>query len=326
MSYAKTEQLIEKISEALNLSLRAKIKRYHRNNFIASDIHECDRYMVYSVLNWQDRPLHNEGLQALFDSGNKEERNVISRLLDLGIEIVHQQTPFEIRNRAGEKICTGQIDGAIRQERDIIPFEIKSMSPLIFAGIKGIESFQKKPHLRKYLRQMQLYLYGKEKEAGLFILSDFRQLKMLPVALDLGECEQIVGRLERLWECVKKKELPEKTCFHGLCDTCAFNHICLPDSDNDGAKIIDNAELEITLERYNELKPIAKEYEEVADLLKDTFTGISSALVGGNWQITGQERKRSAVNTKLLPDEIRKEYTEETTFWVSKFTKLGDKK
>jgi len=323
MSYELTEKLINEIAENRKRVLNSKITRYPRNNFIASDIHECDRYMVYSILNWKDRPLHNEGLQAIFDAGNKEEKNIKAILAECGYDVIHQQTPFEIKNKLGEMFCRGNIDGAISFQRQVIPFEAKSMHPNIFAGIKTIDDFQKKPHLRKYLKQMQLYLYGKEKEAGLFILSDFRQIKLLPVALDLAECEWIVGRLERLWKNVKSKELPPQVDYaKGLCNQCSFKHICLPEVKNEGAKFIENEELEASLERREEIKPIVKEYGEIDKSIKENFREIEQVFVGKNWQISGKKQIRKSVDTNALPDEIKEKYTVEKETWITKIVKL----
>lgn len=323
MSYELTEKLVNEIAEKRKQTLQAKITRYPRDNFIASDIHECDRYMVYSILNWKDRPLHDTGLQAIFDAGNKEERNIKAILAECGFDVVHQQTPFEIKNKSGEMFCRGNIDGAIAYQRQTIPFEAKSMNANIFAGIKSIDDFQKKPHLRKYLRQMQLYLFGKEKEAGLFILSDFRQIKLFPVALDFAECEWIVGRLERLWHKVKIKEIPERKEYtEGLCSQCPFAHICLPETKNEGAKFIENEELEATLERREELKPIVKEYSEIDKSVKDNFRDIEQAFIGKNWQISGKKQIRNSVDTNALPEDIKKKYTIEKEAWITKIIKL----
>ena len=34
------------------------------NNFRASDIHECDKYMVHTILDWDKRSMYDVGLQA----------------------------------------------------------------------------------------------------------------------------------------------------------------------------------------------------------------------------------------------------------------------
>jgi hypothetical protein len=71
------------------VALERKIKRLPASNFRASDIHECDKYMICTILDWEKRSLHDVALQAIFDVGNKEEGNVKNRLgYELGIEFI----------------------------------------------------------------------------------------------------------------------------------------------------------------------------------------------------------------------------------------------
>ena len=306
----KLNELIDKMIEKRRETLSKKITRYPRTHFIASDIHDCDRYMVHSVLDWEKRALHDEGLQALFDAGNKEEDNVKRRLADDGWQMIEQQTPFEVKNRAGEMICRGKIDGKILYNRQGIPCEIKSMDGNIFRGINSLDDFHKKPHLRKYLRQIQLYMYGNNAEAGLFILSDFRREKYLPVALDLGECELILKRLETNWEHVKSKTYPERSGNTELCARCPFITVCLPPLKNEGAKMVDTPELKEALDRREELAEAAGEYDDLDKRLKEEFRGVQDTIIGLKWRIMGKETKpRKTIDTEAIPADILKKVT-----------------
>ncbi|MFA5659609.1 MAG: hypothetical protein WC900_10050, partial [Oscillospiraceae bacterium] len=308
--------------------LRNKIKTYPANNFRASGIEECDRAMVYSVLDWDKKALHDEGLQAIFDAGNREEENVKARLgYDLGFQFIEQQKPFEIKNSKGDVICRGHIDAKILYNGEAIPSEIKSMNENVFNGIKSIDDFQKKPLHRKYLRQMQLYLFGNNEEAGLFILSNFRSEKIIPVILDYGECEHILQRLERNWEFVKKKEYPERIEYsRDLCGKCSFRHICLTEVKNEGAQFIDNPALEEKLDRRGDLESAAEEYESLDKEVKETFKTISEAYVGTKWLICGKEQIRKSIDAKLMPDDLKKQYEKTTKCWVTSITKIGEEK
>ena len=203
----ETNALIDYIIQKREDVLGRKISRYPKRAFTCSDIHECDRYMIHSILDWDKRELHDTGLQAIFDAGNKEEENVKNRIgYELGLEFVEQQSPFEIKNAAGEVIASGRIDGKILWQGKAVPVEIKSMNENSFNMINSLDDFNKKPLYRKYLKQMQLYLYGNAQQYGLFILSNFRTEKILLVELDYGECEAILSLLERLWEMKKRGE------------------------------------------------------------------------------------------------------------------------
>ena len=133
----KMEQQIDKVELVNKLAddivtkrkeqLRRNNQRWIPKNFYASSIPECTRQMVHSILDWDKRELADDGLLALFESGKKEENNIIKMLLDLGFEVVNQQNPIQIKNRKGEVICTGKIDGKIIYKGVAIPYEIKSM-------------------------------------------------------------------------------------------------------------------------------------------------------------------------------------------------------
>ena len=180
----------------------------------------------------------------------------------MGLEFVETQSPFEIKNVAGEVIASGKIDGKILWNGKAVPVEIKSMNENSFNTINSLDDFRKKPLYRKYLRQMQLYLYGNNQEAGMFIISNFRTEKIIIVTLDYGECEYILSRLERLWEMKKKGVYPDPEYRPELCDRCPFSCICLTDVTNKPADFINNEALEEKLHRHEELKALKKEYEE----------------------------------------------------------------
>jgi CRISPR/Cas system-associated exonuclease Cas4 (RecB family) len=324
MNLQITEKLIAEITKRRKEHLQSKIKRYRSANFRASNIGECDRQMVYSILEWDKSALYDEGLQAIFDRGNEEERLVVKELTELGFTFMHQQTPFEIKNRNGEVICVGHIDGKILYDNVGVPAEIKSMNMNTFNSIRSLEDFQKKPLHRKYLRQMQLYLYGNNAEAGIFILSDLQgHYKLIPVILDYGECEYILQRLERNWNAVKEKKLPDRIDYNEkICGKCAYSHICLKEFETDGARIIENKALEEKLNRREELEELVDEYDSLDSEVKDAFKNIPEVIIGADWRISGKEVITRRVDTKAIPDELKNQYIVETKSWKTSIIKL----
>lgn len=315
--------LIDHIINRRHDVLNKKITRYPKRAFTCSDIHECDRYMIHSLLDWDKRELHDAGLQAIFDAGNKEEENVKNRIgYELGLEFIETQSPFEIKNKAGEVIASGKIDGKILWNGKAVPVEIKSMNENSFNQINSLDDFKKKPLYRKYLRQMQLYLYGNSQEAGLFILSNFRTEKLILVELDYGECEYILSRLERLWDMKKKGIYPDPEYRPELCDRCPFSHICLTDVSNKPADFINNELLEEKLSRREELAIAKKEYDELDEEIKATFKQIPHAFVGQSFEIIGREQIRKSVDTKAMPDDLKAPYMKETSCWITKIKKI----
>lgn len=321
MPLDKTNSLISHIQQKRKERLCSKRKLYPANNFRASDIGECDRQMVYSVLDWDKKALYDEGLQAIFDAGIKEEENVKQRLgYELGLSFIEQQKPFEFKNRSGEVICRGHIDGKILFEGEAIPIEIKSMNENVFNSIKTIEDFNKKPLHRKYLRQMQMYLFGNNQDSGIFILSNFRTEKLIPVTLNFEECEDILKRLETNWELVKKKQYPERIEYEeSTCGYCPFKHICLPEITNAGAELIDDMALLEKLNRREELKAANAEYKELDEEIKEVVKERPEIIVGTSWRISG---KWIDVTKYEIPDEVKKQYSYQDKQWRTKIIKI----
>ena len=301
--------------------------RYPREYVVASDIPDCDRFLVHSVLDWKERQLFNEYVQAMLDRGNTEEKQVIIDLLQMGLEIIEGQQPFEAKNKKGI-LCRGRIDGKIKYEGKKYPFEVKSMNINSFNGINCLEDMTKKPHHRKYLRQVQLYLFGHECEEGLIILTDLQgHYKLLPVYLDYGDCEFILQRLERAQDNILKKVYPAQMEYNEkICGKCPFNHVCLPDIKTEGASIIEDEELEGELTRRAEIKPVRDEYEELDDSIKERFRDKPDTLVGTDWRIISKTTAYKRLDTKAIPKEVKAEYEVDATKTVVSIINMKENK
>ena len=321
------EKLATEIVEKRIAYLEKTNSRWKPAHFYASGIPECDRQLVHSVLDWDKKPLADSGLLAIFEAGKAEEARIGRILSELGYELIAQQNPIEIRHpKTQEVICTGRIDGKIiykdgNNKPIAIPCEMKSMADYLFQSINTLDDFQKRPLHRKYLKQMQLYLYGNNIEAGLFIISNFRQIKVIPVYLDLGFCEQILKQLDRAWEHVKAGTYPDPIDYKPeICDNCPFEMLCTKTTSNKAAELIDSPELEANIERLLMLKPSKDEYEKLDKLIKDPFktNDILNAIVGTKYQIVGRKQKRTKYDTALLTDEEREKIKTEQEITVYK--------
>lgn len=281
------------IQERRNKDLDAKINAYPRAVPILSDIGECDRQICYSVTNWKDRPLHDSELQARFDAGNLWERELNAMLNNLGYNVSRQQMPVDIKARDGTTIARGKIDGIITYHSTKIPYEIKTTHPNIYARIETYDDFQKKPWLRKYTRQIQMYLYGNNCEEGLFIITDcLGHIKTIPVYLDYGECELILKRLEAVHEHLKAGTLAPRIEYRDdVCGKCPFAKTCLQDIMRTEAEILTSDVLLGKLEQREKLKAAAKEYEELDGEVKKELQGIKKG-VAGEFVIIGKEVNR----------------------------------
>lgn len=289
--------------------LGRKISAYQRKNSILSDVHDCERYMTYAVLDWDKRPMHDADLQARFDAGNVWEKQIVIELLGMGFDFQASQMPITITNRSGETIATGKIDGFIAWEGKKVPVEIKTMTLHLFDQIKSVEDFQKKPWLRKYTRQLMLYMFGNNVEHGLFLITNgLGSWKLLPLTLDFGECEALLQKLERVHEAIKKKVYLDRIPYdHTICGKCPFAITCLPDVINKAAEMIDNPALEADIARHEELKPLASEYDHLHDKMKETFANVEKAVIGTRWMILMAPSKRT---TYQMPPEVEAEIEE----------------
>lgn len=276
------------ILERRKQELRKKISSYPRSVSILSDIGECDRQMVYSITNWKDKPLHDEELQARFDEGREQERKLNRDLIDMGYDVIAQQEVCEVKNRSGDVIARGKIDGKIVYQKVKIPYECKSLNVNVFDSLETVEDFYKKPWLRKYIRQIQMYLYGNNCEEGLLICTDcLGHIKLFVITLDYGEAEAILQRLERVHAAIGNKVLPERIDYReDVCGYCSFAHICLPDVIRQESAIITDEEFIERLNRRESLAQARSEYENLDRSIKnDIKERVTSKALAGEFVI-----------------------------------------
>ena len=274
-----------------------RIKQWPVKSNRASDLgHPCLRYHVYNRTRWNERALHDVGLQQVFDMGNAIERIVIRQLQDAGFEIVEQQRPFDWP----EYNITGSIDGKILYIREAIPFDVKSCSPWVFKAINSIEDLKKSRHLyhRKYVTQLNLYMLMDGIDKGLFFFKDKTSggLKEIWMDLDYQLGEETLKRAEAINRHVANGTLPDQCSPECGCEMerCPFAHICL--TDHIGKEVeIDTGELEQMLKTLYSLESAAKEHEEVNSEINRIVEGRDKILAG-EYFVTGKwiNRKNGA--------------------------------
>jgi hypothetical protein len=272
--------------------------------------------MVYSITAWDKKPAPDTRLMARFEEGKEQERKVIRELMDLGLEVIEGQKPFEIRNRQGKVILTGTIDGKCLYKDSKVPFEVKSLDPNIYDQINSVEDFNKYDWAKRYPIQMQCYLLGNNESEGLFIITNCKgSWKIFTVTLDFEQMEKILQRCEYVMECAEKGEYPNFHKDQTICRKCwALGRVCTPDVDfGEGIEIIDDQEMEAMLEKREILKPVAKEYDEIDNHIKGYFKGKPNSICG-NFVITGTERI-----AKYKAQEAR-----EVKSWTTKIERLED--
>jgi CRISPR/Cas system-associated exonuclease Cas4 (RecB family) len=252
----------------------------------------------------------DENVQARLNEGTAQGEKIKRELMELGYRVVRAEETVEVRGKGNTLLSRGRIDFMFDWKRtnsersQAVPCEVKSMNPNVYKTINEYRDFTKKPYLRKYIRQMQMYLYGTGKEYGLFLITDcLGGWKLIPVYLDYEECEMILKRLEKIHEYIAKKELPERISYsEEICGRCNFVHVCLPDIVNEGIEIIDKPEFTAKLERRNELLPLSKEFDELDGEVKDTAKMYGKDLIVGDFQIIIRKGKMTKYD---VPQEVK---------------------
>lgn len=286
-----------------------KIKQWPVRSNRASNLgHPCERYLVYERTHWQEKVLHDVGLQFIFDEGNIHEAAVIRDMQDAGLHVIEQQRAFEWAKYS----ITGHVDGKLQDNGNIFPFEIKSMSDWAWKAVNNLEDMAKSKsiYMRQYPAQLNLYLIMDEKDVGLFILKNKQtgMLKQVEVHLDYDYTEGLIKKAERINGHVANDTLPDRIPWEvGACEYCSYNHICLPPHTHE-ATLIDDPDLEAKLERRAQLKEIVTEYDELDKEIRDKVKEKPEVVVG-NWQIMGKwnEKKEYTVKaSKYWTTTIRK--------------------
>lgn len=289
LTIPKVETLVRALTERRQVRLTQMINQYPRRNPILSDLGDCNRQIVYGVTNWKDKPLPGPELQARFEVGNVMEREMTKELLEMGFNFVGGQDSVEINGKDGILLATGRIDGFIKWEGEKIPVEFKSMHPNIYDQVESIEDFSKKSWLRKYVRQLQMYCYGHNKEYGLFGLTNcLGGRKWFVLYLDLGECELLLQRLEKVAFHLALKTLPDRIPYReDVCGRCDFANICLADVVRNETDVLTDDVLIASLERREQLKDSHTEYGKIDKEVKSKLKGIEKGIAG-SFMIVGK--------------------------------------
>lgn len=329
------DQLCDEIMKARteDLERRAKERPQEKREYLyLSDLSPCTRFMFYSLTAGDQRKPFDAYVQAMLDEGTRMEDRIAAQLAELGFRVVEKDVPVEIRNRKGELVARGRIDGKILYKKARIPMEAKMLSPNIFDRLNTAEDLFRFHWTEKYLRQLLFYLYGSGEEQGFFHLNDGRgHWKVVPVYLGqyLDYVERTLQRMEAAFEAKKSGQAPERIPYdHKLCGSCAFNAICLPTTVIEGGETLNDPDVEARIARHEELKPMASEYDDLHDSLKEFFAGKPAVTVGGRFIIHPKKTARQSYDYKALglsKDDLEKikKTTVSWGFSVEDVTKKG---
>lgn len=269
-------------------------------NWVTTLAHECEAYGVYMrTVPPQKRRKMKESLGMIFSEGDDQARAIKRDLMDMGYEVEGAEgqvswPKFQI---------TGRKDLRIRKigVRHGISTEVKSCSPFTYDSINTPEDVRthKWVFMRKWFGQVALYmvLQGEEKYWLLLKNKSTGQIKVIEFTLgdeEWAAADVMTKKAERINEFVQIGKMPTpemKISTPDLCTECEFFDTCLPELNMGmGAKILDEeraAELSAQADRWTELKPIAKEFNDLDEELKGEVKSMTidgeESLVFGDW-------------------------------------------
>lgn len=292
------------INERLYNAKKEKIKVYPCNNLRASNLgHPCERYLYLLIKHWDEQKPHDVGLQSIFDLGNTMEEYTIKNIKEAGYEVI---TPTVRSWKIDKPFITGREDIRIKDENgELLPVEIKGLSPFEFDKLNSIDDFfkSKRHYVRGYPAQLQIYMYHFSKEKGFFALTNklTGQTKFIEMPFDYEYAESLLQKAERIYKALDENTPPDSCDDVNVCENCPLQHIC-GDVKRVPADVELDDELETLINRKQELAESKREYEKV-DKEIEARVGDREKVITGSYLIT-----RNKIERKEYTVAARTEY------------------
>lgn len=292
------------INERLYNAKKEKIKVYPCNNLRGSNLgHPCERYLYLLIKHWDEQKPHDVGLQSIFDLGNTMEEYTIKNIKEAGYEVI---TPTVRSWKIDKPFITGREDIRIKDENgELLPVEIKGLSPFEFDKLNSIDDFfkSKRHYVRGYPAQLQIYMYHFSKEKGFFALTNklTGQTKFIEMPFDYEYAESLLQKAERIYKALDENTPPDSCDDVNVCENCPLQHIC-GDVKRVPTDIETDDELETLINRKQELAAAKREYEEVDKQIK-ARVGDREKIITGSYLIT-----RNKIERKEYTVAARTEY------------------
>lgn len=262
---------IQEMNNKIKENKQSKIKLYPCNNLRASNVgHPCERYLYLSIKNWEDKKLHTETTQCIFDLGNQIEEYVIQTLKDAGFEVI---TPTVRAWKVEKPLITGREDLRIKlEDGQFYPVEVKGLAPQEWDKLNSVQDFlnSKRYYVRGYPAQLYIYMYQFGKEKGYFALCNklTGEIKLIEVPFDYEYAEKILQKAERIYKCLEKNELPPSCDDISVCEYCDLAHVCTANIKRVETDVDTTGELDELIDKKQELAPAYREYSEINDKIK----------------------------------------------------------
>ncbi len=292
----------QEINSRLLRAKEEKIKVYPCRNLRASNIgHPCERYLYLLITRWEEQEPHDAGLQNIFDLGNTLETHTINNLKEAGYEII---TPTQYSFQIKDPLITGREDLRIKDENgELIPVEVKGISPFEFDRLKSPEDFlhSKKPYIRQYPAQLLMYMYHFGKLYGFFALTNklTGETRMIRMDFDWDMADELLKKAERIYKAIETNCLPDAVENIELCDGCKLSHICGL-CRRASADIECDDELNSLITRKYELKEYVNQYQEIDGKIKSKI-GERDKVITGDYLV---QRKQIRKKSYSVPERV----------------------
>ena len=321
LSLPANVELAQEIERRRKALYEPRMELKARRTHYPSDMSSCARQMVYNRVAWDKKKPFDLPLVQRFEAGNAVEARIKAELVKMGFELVASGTSMGKASKMERYGISGKLDTVMKWQGKYVLVEIKSMFPQKWMKTNTLEDFEKDPFLRKYIRQMQIYLLGFEIELGLFILDDcMNHWKMVPIYLDYDYAESLLKTVEKAnshiktWDGGAEGTLPDRVEYGEECKICSFAHECLPGEIREATEIISSVELEDKLSKHDALKSSASAYKSLHEELADVFKYKPRTIIG-NFLITSKKSMRTFYE---IPLEVKSQYqVEKESFTVS---------
>lgn len=312
------------IVQKLDEETAKKISQSNRNSNRASEIgwwEICPRFLVLIRTDTDKYPLHDVGLQRIFDEGKEQEKIVRHELENAHFELTDIQRDEKWRYLN----ISGHIDGKISLNGQSPILEIKSCSPNVFRTISGIQDAvelrdSKYSWIKKYYAQMQTYHLLFNEELGVILFKDKSSgaKHEIPSHIDYEYCERMCKVIEEVNDRVARND-PWPAEPKEACKSCGFaKTMCFPGRDyGPGFDFLSDEEIEAKLVRWDKLKDKAKEFQDLDSEIKEHFKG--KCAIVGDFMIESKEFERK--NYKV-PDDVKNQYLEIGKYFRTSIQKL----
>lgn len=288
----------------------------HEASNWASEIgHPCARNLTYCRTHWRERtPLDIDALYRV-EAGSDEERKIKHKLEAAGFEVTMAQQHFAWP----EYQISGRIDGKVLApvfgKKRPVPIEVKMINPMFWDKTRTIDDIRSSRNwwVRKYISQLNLYLFMDGAEGGFLILCcPGKRPRILPMLPNYDLADADLAKVKIVNKHVLAATLPEPMPYDpSVCGMCDFAHLCpqLKALDSSWTEIRDD-ELPM-LEFYLELKDAKKKFEDAHRKLvgdnKNPGRYFGKNAIAGGILIESSPRKMTKYD---VPAELKAQYKE----------------